>query len=92
MRRQTILAAVSAIALFSAVPALAQSTDAPPVARLEVGTEVRGALTADDRVGADDEYRYDVYRFQAAAGQRLDFTLRAEDFDAYLAIYEDGQD
>lgn len=92
MRRQTILAAVSAIALFSAVPALAQSTDAPPVAVLEVGSEVQGALTADDPVGVEDEYRYDVYRFRATAGQRLEFTLRAEDFDAYLAVYEDGLD
>jgi len=92
MRRQTILAAVSALALFSAVPALAQSADAPPVATLDVGSEVQGALTADDAVGVEDDYRYDVYRFRATAGQRLEFTLRAEAFDAYLAVYEDGLD
>lgn len=92
MRRQTILAAVSTLALFSAVPALAQSTGAPPVASLEVGSEVQGALTADDAVGVEDEYRYDAYSFRAAAGQRLEFTLRSEAFDAYLAIYEDGLD
>ncbi len=92
MRRQTILAAVSALALFSAVPALAQSTDAPPMAALEVGSEIQGALTADDGVGIEDDYRYDAYRFRATAGQRLEFTLRAEAFDAYLAVYEDGLD
>jgi hypothetical protein len=92
MRRQTILAAVSALALFSAVPALAQSTDASAVATLDVGTEVQGALTADDAVGIEDEYRYDVYRLRATAGQRLEFTLRSEDFDAYLAVYEEGLD
>ncbi|MGV9010376.1 PPC domain-containing protein [Brevundimonas sp.] len=92
MRRQTILAAVSALALFSAVPALAQSTATSPVATLDVGTEVQGALTTDDAVGVEDDYRYDTYRFRATAGQRLEFTLRSDAFDAYLAIYEDGRD
>lgn len=92
MRRQTILAAVSALALFSAVPALAQSTATSPVATLDVGTEVQGALTTDDAVGAEDDYRYDTYRFRATAGQRLEFTLRSDAFDAYLAIYEAGRD
>jgi hypothetical protein len=92
MRRQTILAAVSALALFSAVPALAQSTDAPPVAALTIGAEVQEALTDDDAVGGEDEYRYDAYSFQAAAGQRLEFVMRSEAFDTYLAVFEDGLD
>ena len=92
MRRQTILAAVSTLALFSAVPALAQSTDTRPVPTLAVGTEVQGALTNDDAVGVEDEYRYDTYRFRATAGQRLEFTMRSVAFDTYLAIYEDGRD
>ncbi len=92
MRRQTILAAVSALALFSAVPALAQSTDAQPQATLALGTEVQGALADGDAVGPDDEYRYDTYRFRATAGQRLEFIMRSEAFDAFLAVHEEGRD
>lgn len=37
-----------------------------------------------------DEYRYDDYRFEARAGQRLEATLRSDAFDAYLEVYADG--
>lgn len=91
MLRQTILAAVSTLALFSAIPALAQSTNAQPVAELAVGSEVQGVLADGDAIGPNDEYRYDTYRFRATAGQRLEFILRSGAFDAFLAVHEEGR-
>ncbi|WAC58549.1 PPC domain-containing protein [Brevundimonas sp. SL130] len=89
MNRSTLVAAVSAIALAWAVsPALAQDVQA-----LRIGTSVNGALTdGDAATTGDDAYRYDDYRFEARAGQRLEAVLRSEAFDAYLAIYADDAD
>ena len=86
MSRPSLAAAVSLIALIGAAShALAQ--EAQP---LRIGASVSGALTDGDAKAADDEYRYDDYRFQARAGQRLEAVLRSDAFDAYLAIYADG--
>lgn len=86
MNRPSLAAAVSTVALlWAATPALAQ--DAQP---LRIGATVNGALAGNDGKAADDEYRYDDYRFEARAGQRLEAILRSDAFDAYLAIYEDG--
>ncbi|RYG16869.1 MAG: peptidase, partial [Caulobacteraceae bacterium] len=86
MNRPSLAAAVSTVALlWAAAPALAQ--DAQP---LRIGATVNGALTDADGKAADDEYRYDDYRFDARAGQRLEAILRSDAFDAYLAIYADG--
>ena len=86
MKRPSLAAAVSMVALMGAVgPALAQDA-----AALRIGVSVNGALTDEDAKAADDEYRYDDYRFQARAGQRLEAVLRSEAFDAYLAIYAEG--
>lgn len=86
MNRPSLAAAVSTLALLWAVaPAVAQ--DAQP---LRIGADVNGALTDGDAKAADDEYRYDDYRFEARAGQRLEATLRSDPFDAYLEVYADG--
>ena len=86
MNRPSLVAAVSTVALlWAAAPALAQ--DAQP---LRIGATVNGALTDADGKAADDEYRYDDYRFDARAGQRLEAILRSDAFDAYLAVYADG--
>ena len=86
MNRPSLAAAVSTLALLWAVaPAVAQ--DAQP---LRIGANVNGALTDGDAKAADDEYRYDDYRFEARAGQRLEATLRSDAFDAYLEVYDDG--
>ncbi|VXB45416.1 PPC domain-containing protein [Brevundimonas sp. G8] len=86
MNRPSLAAAVSTVALlWAAAPALAQ--DAQP---LRIGATVNGALTDADGKAADDEYRYDDYRFDARAGQRLEAILRSDAFDAFLAVYAEG--
>ena len=86
MNRPSLAAAVSTLALLWAVaPAAAQDAQS-----LRIGANVTGALTGGDAKAADDEYRYDDYRFEARAGQRLEATLRSDAFDAYLEVYADG--
>ena len=82
-----LFGAVSAIALLSSGPAFAQSpTDT------RIGAEVRGRLEEGDaRTRGDDAYRYDDYRVQLRAGQRLQAELRSSDFDAFLAVYAEGR-
>ena len=65
------------------------SAPPPPLAAqsIAVGASVEGELT--ERDGSNDEgVRADAYRFTATAGQRLDFSLRSSDFDAYLELYD----
>ena len=83
MRRQTILAAASCLALvLAAGPALAQSA-----APLAVGQTVEGAIDDGDRTAAEDTYRYDDYAVTARAGQRFEVVLRSGAFDAYLEVF-----
>ncbi len=82
MRRQTILAAVSGLALMLAAgSALAQS--ATPLAP---GVTVEGVIDEGDATAAEDAYRYDDYAIRARAGQRLEAVLRSGEFDAYLEL------
>lgn len=86
MKRPTLIAAVSALALlWAAGPSLAQDA-----ATLRIGGSVEGALTSSDRKGPRNAYVYDDYRIQARAGQPLEAILRSNDFDAYLALYAEG--
>lgn len=89
MKRSSLVAAASALALvWAASPALAQD-----VQGLRIGAAVDGALTETDAATTgDDAYRYDAYRFEARAGQRLEAVLRSDAFDAYLAVYAEGGD
>jgi hypothetical protein len=87
MRRQTILAAVSLLALSVAAPALAQSANT-----LSPGRTVEGRIAEGDGTAAGDAYRYDDYLVRARAGQRLEAVMRAEDFDAYLEVFLQGED
>lgn len=83
MRRQTILAAASCLALvLAAGPALAQS--AGPLA---VGATVEGAIEEGDQTAEDGAYRYDDYAVTARAGQRFEAILRAPEFDTYLEVF-----
>ena len=82
MRRQTILAAVSGLALVLAAGAAA----AQSVATLAPGATVEGAIADGDPTAADDAYRYDDYAITARAGQRLEAVLRSGEFDAYLEL------
>lgn len=86
MRRKTILAAVSLLALSVAAPALAQSAEP-----LSTGRTVEGQIADGDGTAADDAYRYDDYLIRARAGQRLEAVMRAADFDAYLEVFHEGE-
>ncbi|MBU4039090.1 MAG: PPC domain-containing protein [Alphaproteobacteria bacterium] len=86
MRRQTILAAVSLLALSIATPTLAQD-----VVPLAPGATVEGRLAEGDATATDDAYRYDDYRIRARAGQRLEAIMRAAEFDAYLEVFREGE-
>ena len=88
MRRQTILAAVSGLAIaLAAGSAVAQS--ASPLA---FGATVEGAISEDDATAADESYRYDDYAVTIRAGQRLEAVLRAPEFDAWLELLPQGED
>ena len=85
MRRHTILAAVSLLALSIAAPALAQRAGT-----LSPGRTIEGQIADGDRTAADGAYRYDDYLVRARAGQRLEAVMRAENFDAYLEVFLQG--
>ncbi len=82
-----LFGAVSVVALLSSGSVSAQTaTD------IRIGAEVRGQLEEGDaRTRGGEAYRYDDYRVQLRAGQRLQAELRSSDFDAFLAIYAEGR-
>lgn len=82
-----LFGAVSVIALLSSGSVFAQTaTD------IRIGAEVRGRLEEGDaRTRGNEAYRYDDYRVQLRAGQRLQAELRSSDFDAYLALYAEDR-
>lgn len=85
MHRPTILATASAFALLlAASSALAQA--APD---LRIGSEIKGVLDGSD-AASNEDYRFEDHLVTARAGQRLEATMRSEDFDAYLAIYNEA--
>ncbi|NJC42523.1 hypothetical protein GGQ87_002818 [Brevundimonas alba] len=82
MRRQTILAAASSLALvLAAGPVLAQSAEP-----LRIGASVEGSLGEGDAAAEDDAYRFDEYLVSARAGQRLEATMRSGAFDTVLEV------
>ena len=87
MRRQTILAAASSLALvLAAGPVLAQS--AGP---LRVGASVDGSIGDGDATAEDEAYRYDDYAVTVRAGERLEAVMRSAEFDTVLEMrVEDG--
>lgn len=84
---RALFAAVSVVALLSSGSVFAQTP-----ADTRIGAEVRGRLEEGDaRTRGGDAYRYDDYRVQLRAGQRLQVEMRSSDFDAYLEIYAEGR-
>ncbi|MFC5343300.1 PPC domain-containing protein [Brevundimonas staleyi] len=84
MRRTVFITTVSALALFAAGTASAQTS-------LRIGQTVNGQLTAEDtKVDSEEQgqYVYDTYTVQARPGQRLQVVMRSDAFDAYLEAYE----
>lgn len=82
MLRKTIFAAVSTLALLSAVPALAQTAPS-----LTVGSTVDGRLSGEDAIAPNDAYRYDTYVINAQAGRSYEMIMRSDDFDTLLEVY-----
>ena len=97
MRRSTITATVSALALaigagvLSAGQAAAQSHTPSP---LQIGANVEGTLNDGDATlgSGDGQYRFEDYRFTARAGQRLEAVMRSDAFDTYLEVFRAGQE
>jgi hypothetical protein len=91
MRRSTFVITASALALITAAGSAMAQEPTP----LRLDQDVSGALTSDDPQVSDGEmgeYIYDLYSIQARQGQRLEFTMRAEDFDSYLELLGPGGD
>lgn len=82
MLRKTIFAAVSTLALMSAVPALAQSAEP-----LVVGATVDAVLSEDDPTAPDNAYRFDTYVINAEAGRAYEVIMRSDAFDTLLEVY-----
>ncbi|MCS6625470.1 PPC domain-containing protein [Roseibacterium beibuensis] len=90
MRRHTILAAASSLALvLAAGSAWAQSPEP-----LAVGATVDGAIEDGDLTAVEESYRYDDYAVTARAGQRFEAILRSGEFDAFLEVFppDEGAD
>lgn len=65
-------------------------SEAPPrptAAPLALGAEVSGELTESDGVN-DGGARTDVYRIEAAAGQRIEASAASDAFDTFLELYD----
>jgi hypothetical protein len=89
MRRQTILAAVSSLALAAALAGPAFAQEARPLAP---GDQISETLADGDATAPDNAYRYDSYAVTATAGQRFEAVMISEAFDAYLEVRAEGQD
>lgn len=84
--RYSLFVAASVVALLSAGAAGAQSA-----ADARLGDNIRGRLEEGDaRTRGAETYRYDDYRVNLRAGQRLEAELTSDDFDAYLEVYAQG--
>lgn len=53
---------------------------------IRVGQTVEGRLTTESRTAPEDQSYYDLYTFNGRRGERIRFTMRSKDFDAYLNV------
>lgn len=53
---------------------------------LRIGQTVSGRLTAESQKAPEDQSFYDLYTYTGRQGERVRFTLRSKDFDAYLNV------
>ncbi|MEM0962685.1 MAG: DUF4344 domain-containing metallopeptidase [Bacteroidota bacterium] len=82
MTASRFLAGLTLVALLAA-PLAAQSFGAGARA-IQDGDALTGALTGSDPT-LDDGSHYDLYRYDGRPGETVVFTLRSDDFDAYLS-------
>lgn len=88
MRRPTLLAAVSSLALFTAFAGSAFAQEAQPLAP---GAQIEGEIGNGDAAGPDDDVRYDAYTVTATAGQRFEVVMRSDAFDTFLQVRRAGE-
>jgi hypothetical protein len=89
MRRPTIFAAVSSLALLAALASPAFAQEVRPLAP---GDQIEGEIADGDANGPDDAYRYDSYAITATAGQRFEAVMRSDAFDTFLQVQPQGED
>lgn len=53
---------------------------------IRVGQTVEGRLTTESKKAPEDQSYYDLYTFTGRRGERVRFTMRSKDFDAYLNV------
>ncbi|HEX2190659.1 MAG TPA: PPC domain-containing protein [Longimicrobiaceae bacterium] len=59
---------------------------------VRVGQTVSGRLTPSSKKAPEDDSFYDLYTYTGRRGERVRFTLRSSDFDAYLNVGRLGED
>ncbi len=53
---------------------------------IRMGQTVTGRLTTESKKAPEDQSFYDLYTYTGRRGERVRFTLRSKDFDAYLNV------
>ncbi|HLL46926.1 MAG TPA: hypothetical protein VK399_09445, partial [Longimicrobiaceae bacterium] len=53
---------------------------------IRMGQTVTGRLTSESKKAPEDQSFYDLYTYTGRRGERVRFTLRSMDFDAYLNV------
>jgi hypothetical protein len=53
---------------------------------IRMGQTVTGRLTSESKKAPEDQSFYDLYTYTGRRGERVRFTLRSKDFDAYLNV------
>lgn len=66
---------------------LEQGPPAPEARTITIGDEVDGRLD-EDSPQSDSGAPADLYRFTGRAGQRVAISLKADDFDSYLELFD----
>lgn len=66
--------------------ALLLCTAASAQTPIRMGQTVSGRLTEQSRKAPEDQSFYDLYTYTGKQGERVRFTLRSKDFDAYLNV------
>ena len=66
---------------------LEQGPPAPEARTIAIGEEVSGRLS-EDSPKSDSGSSADLYRFTGRAGQRVAISLKADDFDSYLELFD----
>lgn len=84
--RQFVLAAVSTLAIATALAGEAQAQEARPLA---IGASVDGTIGSGDATDDDGEVRYEAWTVELGAGQRIEAIMRSDAFDSFLELRDE---